>query len=163
MNLFTLSPILLRRAEDLDAEALYRRGVRLLLMDLDNTLAPYHIDKADESVRRWIGRLRAAGIEPFILSNNRGDRPALFAGQLETGYVGRARKPSVKALRRVLAEKGLSPHQAALIGDQVYTDALCAARAGLTAVLVRPISLKNPLLALRYGLEAPFRFLYKVR
>jgi HAD superfamily phosphatase (TIGR01668 family) len=101
--------------------------------------------------------MRKAGLELFILSNNRGRRPALFAEQLGIGYAGSARKPFTRKLRAVLAERETLPAEAAMIGDQIFTDVLCARRTGALAVLVRPISLRNPLLALRYGLEAPFR------
>jgi len=67
-------------------------------------------------------------------------------------------KPGTRVLKRVLAEKGVAPAAAALVGDQIYTDVLCAGRAGILSVLVKPLCLRrNPLLALRYGAEAPFR------
>ena len=47
--------------------------------------------------------------------------------------------------------------------DQIYTDVLCGSIAGAYTVVVRPISLKNPLHALRYAAESPFRLLYKVK
>jgi HAD superfamily phosphatase (TIGR01668 family) len=136
------------------------RGVRLVFLDVDNTLAPYGSDRAPQRLLDWCADMRGAGLELFILSNNRGLRPVLFAEQLGIGYKKRARKPFTRKLRAVLAEKGIPPAQAALIGDQVFTDVLCARRAGLLAVLIKPISLNNPLLTLRYGLEAPVRAAY---
>jgi HAD superfamily phosphatase (TIGR01668 family) len=145
-NIYSLTP-----------ELFTERGVRLLVLDLDNTLAPYGDNAAPQRLLDWCHIMRKAGLELFILSNNRGPRPALFAEQLGIGYAGSARKPFTRALRAVLAERETVPAEAAMIGDQIFTDVLCARRTGALAVLVRPISLKNPLLALRYGLEAPFR------
>jgi len=140
---------------------LTNRGIRLLLLDLDNTLAPYGDDAVSPQLAAWAESMRKAGVELFILSNNRGRRPELFAQQLGCGWVNRAGKPGTGVLLRVLREKGLPPQQAALIGDQIYTDVLCARRAGVLALLVRPIRLQNPLLMARYGLEVPFRAAYQ--
>ena len=139
------------------------RGIRLLLLDVDNTIAPYGDNTVPPRLAEWANGIRQAGIEIYILSNNRGDRPSIFAEQLGCGWVGRAAKPGTKALLAVLQEKAVEPGQAALIGDQIYTDVLCARRAGILALLVQPIRLQNPLLALRYGLEVPFRAAYRWR
>ena len=57
--------------EQIDGRELARRGIRLLLCDLDYTLAPKSQREPDETVRRWIGQMRQAGVEVMILSNNR--------------------------------------------------------------------------------------------
>lgn len=155
--------LMLNSALDLAPERLRSMDVRLLLLDLDNTLSPYHIHQPDDRLRAWIAELKALNIEPFILSNNRGDRPEIFARALGVDFVGKARKPLTRVLLEVLAKKGVSPEHAALMGDQIYTDVLCARAAGITAIAVKPLSLRNPLLALRYLLEVPFRLLYKGR
>ncbi|HHU22827.1 MAG TPA: YqeG family HAD IIIA-type phosphatase [Clostridiales bacterium] len=148
---------------DVSAETLKDFGVLLLFIDVDNTIAPYSDNKVYPRLSEWIEGFRKKGIEPYILSNNRGQRPKIFAKALSVGYVGKARKPSTKTLKRVLEEKGVPRERAAIIGDQIYTDVLCARLAGMFSVLVRPLSLKNPLLAARYGLEMPFRIIYKLR
>lgn len=142
---------------DIRPEDFLCRGVRVVLLDLDNTLAPYSLHHAAAALCVWIEGLKQAGLTPFLLSNNRGDRPAVFAKALDIGYVRHARKPRTAALFRVLEQLGAAPQEAALVGDQIYTDVLCARRAGILAVLVRPIALENPLLALRYFAEFPFR------
>ena len=57
--------------EQIEGQELARRGIRLLLCDLDYTLAPKSQREPDETVRRWIGQMRQAGVEVMILSNNR--------------------------------------------------------------------------------------------
>jgi len=141
----------------LSPEALTARGIKLLLMDLDNTLVPYGIDKASPALLNWTDSMKKAGIELFVLSNNSGPRPAKLANQLSVGFIGRARKPFTKKLLSVLVDKNTAPESTAIIGDQIYTDILCGRRCGVFSIAVRPISLRNPLLLLRYGLEYPFR------
>ena len=52
-------------------EFLHARGVKLLLSDLDFTLAPKKQSEPDEKLKALIERLQAAGSEVAILSNNR--------------------------------------------------------------------------------------------
>lgn len=142
---------------ELKPEHLRERSITLLLLDLDNTIAPYSRPTPTVAVLNWVDSMKHAGIEPFILSNNRGSRPKTFAEALSLDYINRAKKPSTKKLFEVLEKKGVSPQNAAIIGDQVYTDVACGKRAGVMTILIMPINLKNPLLLGRYWLELPFR------
>lgn len=139
------------------------RGIRLLLLDLDNTLLPYEIDEPTPRLRNWILRMRAAGAEPVIFSNNRGGRPAIVAEKLGVGFIGRAKKPNPRKLVSLLRKKGIAKGAAALIGDQIYTDIFCARRAGVLALAVRPIDASKPHRALRYAAELPFRLIARLR
>ena len=74
-------------------EALQRRGIRLLLADLDNTLAPYGAPVPDERLKAWRDELAEHGVTLFILSNNRHEsRPRIFAEALDMPYIGHAGK-----------------------------------------------------------------------
>ena len=148
---------------ELTPDFLRSRNITLLLMDLDNTLAPYSTDEATPALKAWIASMKAAGIEPFLFSNNKGDRPSIFSRQLNVDYVKLAHKPKQAALSQVLTQKSTPIERVCIIGDQIYTDVLCGSIAGAYTVVVRPISLKNPLHALRYAAESPFRLLYKVK
>ncbi len=163
MSPLPIPQIVARDFHDLTPELFRSRGVELVLLDLDNTLAPYSLHQALPPLRDWIESLKQAGLTPFLLSNNRGDRPKNFAAELNIGYVKRAKKPNPDILFQVLREHNTTPDKAALVGDQIYTDVLCARRSGVLSVVVRPISLENPLLALRYAAEFPFRCMAKRR
>lgn len=137
------------------------RGIRFILLDVDNTLAPYTQNTADERMKAWVAAMKQEGLELFILSNNRGERPRIFAEALELDYAKKAWKPFTKRAKAVLADKGYRPEETAVIGDQIYTDTLCAKCLGAMAVLVHPIAFSKPLLRLRYHLEFPFRLKYR--
>ena len=142
----------------IEPRALVRRGVKLILLDVDNTLAPYTVNEPTQRMKDWVRGMKDAGLDVFILSNNKGDRPEIFARALGVDFIKKARKPFTAAARAVLAGRGVKPGQAAVVGDQIYTDTLCAKALGATAVLVRPIKFTNIFLRLRYWAEAPFRF-----
>ena len=52
-------------------ELLHEKGIKLLLCDLDYTLAPKAVKTPPEGVKAWIDGVKAAGITVMILANNR--------------------------------------------------------------------------------------------
>ena len=93
--------------EAVTPEFLKEHGVKLLLSDLDFTLAPKNQSKPDESLTRWIGALKEAGIEFAILSNNRSPvRVEKFCKPLKVGYVGHAGKPGTRGFHEAMARYG---------------------------------------------------------
>lgn len=148
---------------DIDPAALARRGVRLLLADLDNTLVPYGVPLPDEKLKGWRDELAAHGVTLFILSNNRHEsRPRTFAQALDVPYIGHAGKPKTASFVKAMEQMGVAPEQTAIVGDQIFTDVLGGNRAGVATILVKPIRLAgNPGRYLRYAVEVPFRLLSK--
>lgn len=146
---------------ELTGQALQRRGIRLLLADLDNTLVPYGVPLPDEKLKAWRDDLAAHGVTLFVLSNNRHEpRPRTFAQGLEVPYIGHAGKPKTPSFFKAMERVGVSPRETAIVGDQVFTDVLGGNRAGVTTILVRPIRLAgNPGRYVRYAIEVPFRLL----
>ena len=145
----------------LTGETLARRGFRLLLADLDNTLVPYGVPLPDERLKQWRDDLAAHGVTLFILSNNRKEhRPRIFAEALGVPYIGHAGKPKTPSFVKAMKQLGVTREQTAIVGDQVFTDVLGGNRAGVSAILVEPIRLAgNPGRYLRYAAELPFRLL----
>lgn len=120
-------------------ELLNKLGVRLLLCDLDYTLAPKSRKDPDETVMRWLHSLREAGIEVAILSNNRDPaRVERFCAPLGIGYVGHAGKPKKRGYRAAMARFGVCAAETAMLGDKLLTDTLGARRSGITALMVEP-------------------------
>ncbi len=146
---------------DLSGEALERRGIRLLLADLDNTLVPYGVPLPDQRLKDWRDELVAHGVTLFILSNNRHEhRPRVFSEGLDVPFIGHAGKPKTPSFYAAMERMGVTKEQTAIVGDQVFTDVLGGNRAGVTTILVRPIRLAgNPGRYLRYAAELPFRLL----
>jgi len=136
-------------------------GINLLLLDLDNTMSPYKVEHATEELIAWADKMREGGIRLFMVSNNKGDRPARFSEETGIPFVKLAKKPSVKGLVKAMELENAQKRETALAGDQIYTDTLAAKRLGITAILVEPIKFTNIFLALRYGVEYPFRLFGK--
>lgn len=99
-----------QKVTDIDPEELRRWGIRLLLADLDNTLARYGQTDPDSEVVEWRKRLRSAGIELFLLSNSRRPhRVGHYEQALEMPVLGHANKPSRKGYRAAMERMGYKP------------------------------------------------------
>jgi len=143
--------------------ALARRGIKLLLADLDNTLVPYGVPLPDERLKGWRDELKAHGITLFVLSNNRHEnRPRIFSEGLDVPYIGHAGKPKTHSFLKAMEDMRVTKEQTAIVGDQIFTDVLGGNRAGVNTILVKPICLAgNPGRYVRYAVEVPFRLLSK--
>ena len=142
-------------------EFLKNAGISLLLLDIDNTVSPYREERPTDEFLVWVKQMRESGIRLFFVSNNKGSRPEIFSAATGIPFIKVARKPSRRGLVRAMEAEKASKRETALAGDQIYTDMLAAKRLGITGILVEPIKFTNPFLAIRYGLEMPFRIFGK--
>ena len=150
---------------DISPQMLARKGIRLVLADLDNTLVAYRVTEPPAELMAWKQALEAAGIRLFLLSNSRKPgRAKNFAEKLGIPYQGRSGKPKRADYLRAMARMEAKPEETVMVGDQIFTDTLGANNAGVTPLLVRPIRLAgNPFRYVRYAIETPFRELGKRR
>ena len=144
---------------------LHDRGVKLLLCDLDYTLAPRSVSVPDEALHRWLDELKSAEICVMILSNNRSDeRVNTFCQDLGIRYVGHAEKPSRRGYREAMQKAGVTAEETAMLGDKLLTDVLGAKRSGVLALMVEPLG--GPVGAWNHVLhllQRPFKFISKRR
>ena len=141
-------------------EWLQRRGISLVLADLDNTLARYRQEKPGPALLEWRDALKAQGIALFILSNSRKpDRVRVFCAESGIPFLNHAGKPKRAGFQTALRQMGAAPERTLMVGDQIFTDILGGNRAGVDTVLVRPLALDSLPRKLRYGIETPFRLL----
>lgn len=149
---------------DVTPDFLHSEGVTALLLDIDNTLAPYEVAEPDDALRAWFAALSAAGIRVAFVSNNKAARVELFNRTLGIPAFPKAKKPLRGTVRRALAALGASPKEAALLGDQIFTDAYAAKRMGMRAYTVPPIRDKrDPFTRFKRLLERPVYRAYRKR
>lgn len=125
---------------DIDPAWLRERGVRGVLIDADDTLVPGDDGPISPAALAWIDGLRGAGVRFAILSNGTSGRIAALGQRLDVPAFAMAGKPFGFAFRRALASIGTTPATTAMVGDQLFTDVLGARCAGLTSVLVAPLT-----------------------
>lgn len=132
-------------------------GIKLLVCDIDNTLAPYEIPEPNEKISAWLTSMRNADIRIVFVSNNHSARADRFNQTLGFPVYANAKKPLTMALTQALADAGLTPREGAALGDQIFTDVLAGQFRGLTTLLVPPIRDKTTLFfRSKRFLERPF-------
>ena len=104
----------------------------------------------------WLDRMKQTDITVCIVSNSHKDRVPRFCREHGLDCITHAKKPFSKGIRECLAKYDIPAKNAALVGDQIYTDTLGANCVGVTSILVSAINNHNFWLKARHVLELPF-------
>lgn len=123
-------------------------GVRALLIDIDNTLAPYEQPDPDQKILNWFAELEKNGIHAALVSNNHAPRVERFSKPLEAfGVIAYpdSGKPFGGTLECAMKVLGVSHDETAMLGDQILTDCFAGKHIGLRAIIVPPIKDKTNL------------------
>ncbi len=131
--------VLRRRVQELSPGLLRELGVRAVLLDVDNTIAPYGVRRPVAGAAQWARGLTQEGFRVVIVSNNYKKRVSSFAAQLGLPCISFALKPLPFGYVRAAKMLGLRCRDCAIIGDQIFTDVVGANLCGMKSVLLEPI------------------------
>ena len=162
---FSLLPkIITEKLTDITPELLRERKIRLLMLDFDNTIVPYTTTNPTEEMEAWLKTMNSLpDIQLCIVSNSHNDRVPKFCRERDMAVITHAKKPFSKGIKECLEKFGIPAAEAALVGDQIYTDTLGANGTGVTSILVEAIDNHNFWLKARHVLELPFIFAARKR
>lgn len=145
-----------RTFDEITPEFLRGLGVKAILADIDNTLAPYEQPEPDERIKGWIASLAAAGIGIAFVSNNDWERVELFNRTLGVPAYAKSGKPFRKNLVKAMNDLGGTLETTVMLGDQLLTDALAGHNLGVKCLIVPPIrDKKNAFFRFKRWLEKP--------
>ncbi len=131
---------------DIDPADLSARGIKGVILDLDDTLVEQFEKTPTEAVRTWMAHAREH-LAMVILSNNRRrTRVAPIAAEFGVPFIHLALKPLLIGFRKALRILGADPREVAVVGDQLFTDVLGGKRLGAFTILVQPMSPERRLL-----------------
>ncbi len=129
-----------RKVQEVAPQWLVRRGIKGILLDLDNTLLAWTSEVIPADISAWLQSVKAAGVKACIVSNTyRRTRLASLSAPLGIPYVAQAGKPRKKGFLEAVRLLGLSPSEVAVLGDQLLTDVLGGNRVGMFTILVTPL------------------------
>ena len=134
---------LIDRVQVITPEFMADRGLRGLMLDIDNTLVPHKESGDGKALRAWLEPLQNAGLQLRLVSNALPNRIKRFEELLQVRAVGTghtAGKPLPAAFKTAIREMQLEPHEVGMIGDQIFSDVLGANLVGAYSILVRPLS-----------------------
>ena len=128
--------------------------------DIDNTLVP-HGAPADKRAVALFKKLREIGFQTCLISNNKEPRVKSFCDKVGSTYVFKAGKPLPGGYEEGIRRMKTTKENTLFIGDQIFTDVLGAKRAGLHAIMVKPIHPKEEIqIVLKRYLEKVVLFFY---
>lgn len=119
-------------------EFLAGKGIKALVLDIDNTLTADRSQELPAEVAQWLETMRSAGIGLTIVSNGAEKRVRPFAEKLGLAYLYRSAKPLPFALMVAQHRMGVRHCQMAMVGDQLYADRMAAALYGIPGLMVVP-------------------------
>ncbi len=135
--------IYLKKVEDITIEMLIKNKIKLLILDIDNTLIDYYKNLSEEVVN-WAKEMKGQGIKLYILSNtNNEEKVKTVAEKLGIQYKHFAMKPLKRGFKYVQKETNIKPENIAVVGDQIFTDVLGGNRSQMFTILVDPIDDKK--------------------
>ena len=140
-------------------QMLTQKGIRLLMLDFDNTIVPYTTNEPTPEMSQWLKNMTESDMAVCVVSNRKRDRVKIFCEAYGLNCITHAKKPFSKGIKECLAQYGFTPNQCALAGDQIYTDVLGANCTGVNSVLVKAIHNHNFWLKARHVLELPWIWL----
>ena len=163
MSFSLLPSVIIDSLSDLTEDFLKAEGIKLLMLDFDNTIVPYTTDVPTESIQAWLEQMKQSDVRICVVSNSRKQRVKTFCAQYGVDCITCARKPLSKGILQCLKRYEVPAKESALVGDQIFTDTLGANCCGVRSILVTAIDNHNFWLKARHVLELPFVFAAKKR
>ncbi len=120
--------IMFESALDIRPDFLLSRGIRAVILDIDNTLVTYGVAEPTDEVIAWIDTLKKAGLGVAIASNNHAPRVELFNQKLGVFATCESKKPFAHSVKAACKHFGVQPNETAVIGDQIFRRLVCPQR-----------------------------------
>ncbi len=127
------------RAYDITYEYLKSKGIKALILDVDNTLTGHGSQELPTEIANWLNEMQDAGIAMMIVSNNFNKRVKPFANAIGLDYCAFSCKPSPVGLSKARKKLNVQKNEIALVGDQIFTDVMGANIYGIPSLMVLPM------------------------
>ena len=163
MKLSFLPFVMTEALTDITPAWLREQKIRLLMLDFDNTIVPYTTTVPTQAMTDWLRDMNTSDIQLCVVSNSKNTRVKKFCAAYGIDCITHAAKPGGRGIRQCLSRYGVPASEAALVGDQIFTDTLGANGCGVRPILVKAIDNHNFWLKARHVLEMPFILLARKR
>lgn len=119
----------------IDYKILSSRGIKLLIFDLDNTIALISDWSPSEEAKKLFTSLKAKKFKMIIASNSVKQRVKLFADELGIDYISHVKKPKGLPIEEYIKNSKYNQSEIAIIGDSMMDDVVCGNRLGITTIM----------------------------
>ena len=130
--------------EYISIEDLVQQGIKLVLLDRDNTCVPRDTKMVPPEISAWFEKAHAAGLTLCLISNNiHLNEVQRSAHELGIEGEGFACKPLPRALTAAMKRFSATKKQTVMVGDQIFTDVIAGNLAGVSTILIKPQSTED--------------------
>ncbi len=126
---------------EINYEKLKEENIKVLIFDLDNTLALIHEKTCPEKSKQLIKKLKK-DFDIYIISNNNKQRIKPYQDELKIKAVANAKKPWTKGLSQIKKD-GYKKSEMVMIGDQLVTDILSGNLFSIKTIWTDPLGQKD--------------------
>ncbi len=127
---------LFKSVEEITPAFLQQHNIRFLILDADATLIEAQTDSILPNRVTLAEEIKKAGIRVTVASNGKTHRIEKAFGEHRIEAHGYSLKPLPFRLKKLI--KGYSKKEVLLVGDQFFTDILCAKLLGIRSAMVEP-------------------------
>ena len=121
-------------------DKLYKKGIRCIIFDLDNTISPPHVKKPTKRLKKLFEELKDKGFKIIIMSNATKYRLEPFKSGLYVDACAFSLKPTKNKYAKIMDKFDFKSTEIAAVGDQLLTDILGANKLDITSILVNPLT-----------------------
>lgn len=128
---------------DITPEFINKHNIKGMLVDMDNTLLPWHETTIDDDAKQWIQTIKNCDVKICVITNSGIERTSTVMKDMELDYIHSAFKPFPFAFIRARKLLNIHKKNILVVGDQMVTDGLGSKLMGFNCVIVDPISPKE--------------------
>lgn len=133
----------LKNIYEIDLELLKNNGIKAILFDLDSTIMVSKSAQYSEQTKKWLIEVDKHFFIAVISNNTKFEYIEKVQSISDFEIIWNAKKPSTKAIKKLLANKSLLPHEVVIVGDRPLTDILAGKLLGSKTILVGSINSHN--------------------
>lgn len=132
--------IIINSILELTPEFLSQKGIKGLVIDIDDTLVPHNIKEVPDDIKNWLKTLKDSGFKICAVSNNTKKRVAQFCNKLDIPFIYHSLKPLSYGYNKAKRVLELNADVVLAVGDQIFADIIGSKKAGMKTALVTPLS-----------------------
>ena len=133
----------LKNIYEIDLKLLKSQGVKAIFFDLDSTIMVSKSAEYTEKTRQWLKEVDEDFFIAVITNNKNFDYVEKVKSISSFQVIADAKKPSTKAMRKLLSKICIAPNEVVIVGDRPLTDILAGKLLGAKTILVGSINAEN--------------------
>lgn len=124
-------------------EELKKKGIKVALLDYDNTIDIDRSTAPSDYSLECINYLEMNGFKCCLVSNAKSSRSSKIAKELNLPSVNCAHKPRTDGVMKAVSMMNVKVDECVMIGDQVFTDVMAGNLAGCHTIMVEKYQTKE--------------------